>query len=178
MPRPTLSNIRLNANSTSRRHALMLRWCTQKGGGDRKRIRLLTTSKMTSEVHVISPHSFFAHIITHDQGVRPKAFIIGKTTPTYEPPSASGRPTLRQVLPGHRKHATNPTIKTQHPHGHIQQGHCTTQPTPQLASFPVSHFSHNHTHFTSSPPSSRPCCQQIPTVTDTAPPLPTTLSHL
>ena len=59
-----------------------------------------------------------------------------------------------------------PTIKTKNQHDHIiLQGHCTTPPTSQLSTYPVWATSplHNHAHSTSSPPSSRPCCYQIPT---------------
>ena len=45
---------------------------------------------------------------------------------------------LRQMLLGHWKFATHPTINTQNPHAYTAHvGHCTTLPTPQPTSFPV-----------------------------------------
>ena len=68
---------------------------------------------MSTEVRVIRPRPFNCN-----DGPEAGPEAKGQTTTTYEPLSASGTPILCQVSPGHRKPATQPTIKTQHPRGH------------------------------------------------------------
>ena len=68
---------------------------------------------MSTEVRVIRPWPFNCN-----DGPEVGLEVKGQTTTTYEPLSASGTPILYQVSPGHRKPATQPTNKTQHPRGH------------------------------------------------------------
>ena len=95
--------------------------------------------------------------------------------PTYAPPYASGTPILSQVSTAHQKSTGSPQPIPQLTHSiHMAVLHTyssrplynTAHTTADLISCMggATHPPHNHTHSTSSPPSSRPRCQQIPTV--------------